>query len=88
MFQGQFVYSQLTDFLPKRIFDGLVTKYDGNRYVKHFSFGNQILYMVFIQLTCRDCLRDLIVRTEPHKPKFYRLGFGKGTSRSNFVNAN
>jgi hypothetical protein len=28
------------------------------------------------------------VSIEPHKPKFYHLGFGKGTSRSNFANAN
>jgi len=88
MFQGQFVYSQLTDFLPKRIFDGLVSKYGGNKYVKHFSCWNQLLCMVFGQLTGRDSLRDLMVSIEPHKPKFYHLGFGKGTSRSNFGNAN
>jgi hypothetical protein len=88
MFQGQFIYSQLTDFLPKRIFDGMVSKYDGNKYVKHFSCWNQLLCMVFGQLTGRDSLRDLMVSIEPHKPKFYHLGFGKGTSRSNFANAN
>jgi hypothetical protein len=44
--------------------------------------------MVFGQLTGRDSLRDLMVSIEPHKPKFYHLGFGKGTSRSNFANAN
>jgi hypothetical protein len=36
MNQGKFVFSQLTDFLPKRIFDGLVTKYNANKYVRHF----------------------------------------------------
>jgi hypothetical protein len=44
--------------------------------------------MVFGQLTGRDSLRDLMVSLEPHKPKYYHLGFGKGTSRSNFANAN
>ncbi len=44
--------------------------------------------MVFGQLTGRDSLRDLMVSIEPHKPKYYHLGFGKGTSRSNFANAN
>ena len=29
-----------------------------------------------------------MVSIEPHKPKYYHLGFGKGTSRSNFANAN
>jgi hypothetical protein len=88
MNQGKFVYSQLTDFLPKRVFDGLVDKYHGNRYTKHFSCWNQLLCMLFGQLTGRDSLRDLMVSIEPHSPKYYHLGFGQGTSRSNFANAN
>jgi len=88
MNQGKFIYSQLTDFLPKRVFDGLVAKYNGDKRVRHFSCWNQLLSMVFGQLTGRDSLRDLMVSIEPHKPKYYHLGFGKGTSRSNFANAN
>jgi hypothetical protein len=88
MNQGKYVYSQLTDFLPKRIFDDLADKYTGDKYVKHFSCWNQLLSMVFGQLTGRDSLRDLMVSIEPHKSKYYHLGFGKGTSRSNFANAN
>ena len=88
MNQGKYVYSQLTDFLPKRIFDGLVAKHNGDKHVRHFSCWNQLLSMIFGQLTGRDSLRDLMVSIEPHKPKYYHLGFGKGTSRSNFANAN
>jgi len=88
MNQGKFIYSQLTDFLPKRVFDGLVAKYNGDKRVRHLSCWNQLLSMVFGQLTGRDSLRDLMVSIEPHKPKYYHLGFGKGTSRSNFANAN
>ena len=88
MNQGKFIYSQLTDFLPKRVFDALVDKYHGNKYVKHFSCWNQLLCMIFGQLTGRDSLRDLMISIEPHKPKYYHLGFGKGTSRSNFANSN
>jgi hypothetical protein len=29
-----------------------------------------------------------MVSIEPHSPKYYHLGFGKGSSRSNFANAN
>jgi hypothetical protein len=29
-----------------------------------------------------------MISIEPHKTKYYHLGFGKGTSRSNFANAN
>jgi len=88
MNQGKYVYLQLTDFLPKRVFDGLVTKYNGDKHVRHFSCWNQLLSMIFGQLTGRDSLRDLMISIEPHKPKYYHLGFGKSTSRSNFADAN
>ena len=88
MNQGKYVYSQLTDFLPKRVFDNIAHKYQGDKYIKHFSCWNQLLAMVFGQLTGRDSLRDLIISIEPHKSKYYHLGFGRGSSRSNFANAN
>ena len=61
MNHGKYVYTQVTEFLPQRIFDKLVIKYDGNKYIKHFSCWNQLLCMVFGQLTNRDSLRDLLV---------------------------
>jgi len=88
MNQGKYIFSQLTDFLPKRTFDGFVGKYNGDKYVRHFSCWNQLLSMIFGQLSARDSLRDLMISIEPHKSKYYHLGFGKGTSRSNFANAN
>jgi Domain of unknown function (DUF4372)/Transposase DDE domain len=88
MNEGKYVFAQLTDFLPQRVFDRLVYKYHGNKYVRHFSCWHQMLCMVFGQLTGRDSLRDLMISVEPHKAKYYHLGFGKGTSRSNFANAN
>ena len=88
MNQGKYIFSQLTDFLPKRIFDGMVSKYNGDKHIRHFSCWSQLLSMIFGQLTGRDSLRDLMVCIEPHKPKYYHLGFGKGTSRSNFANSN
>ena len=88
MNQGKYIFTQLTEFLPQRVFDRLVYKYDGNKHVRHFSCWNQLLSMIFGQLTGRESLRDLMVSIEPHKTKYYHLGFGKGTSRSNFANAN
>ncbi|GAI89871.1 unnamed protein product, partial [marine sediment metagenome] len=61
MNQGKYVFAQLTDFLPQRVFDRLVYKYTGNKYVKHFFCWNQLLSMVFDQHTGRDSLRDLMV---------------------------
>lgn len=88
MNKGKYVYSQIVEFLPQRIFDTIVLKYDGNRYVKHFTCWNQLLVMVFGQLTCRDSLRDLVVALEAHNRKSYHLGFGKSVTRSNLSKAN
>ena len=88
MNKGKYVYAQLVEFLPQRVFDNIIKKYDGNKYVKHFSCWNQLLVMVFGQLTSRDSLRDLIVTINAHKKKSYHLGFGKSVTRSNLSKAN
>jgi hypothetical protein len=88
MNQGKYVYSQIIEFLPQRIFDKFVNKYDGNKYVKHFTCWNQLLCMVFGQLSNRDSLRDLIVAINAHSSKSYHLGFGKNVTLSNFAKAN
>jgi hypothetical protein len=88
MNQGKYVYTQVTEFLPQRIFDKLVIKYDGNKYIKHFTCWNQLLCMVFGQLTNRDSLRDLLVAINAHSGKSYHLGFGKNITLSNLAKAN
>jgi hypothetical protein len=88
MNQGKYVYSQIIEFLPQRVFDRFVDKYDCNKYVKHFRCWNQLLCMIFGQLTSRDSLRDLIVIINAHSSKSYRLGFGKKVTRSNLAKAN
>src|SRR5690554_5080730 len=61
MNKGKFVYAQIVEFLPQRVFDTIVLKYDGNRYVKHFTCWNQLLVMVFGQLTNRDSLCQKVI---------------------------
>jgi hypothetical protein len=88
MNQGKFVYSQLTDFLPKRVFDCLVDKYNGNKHVRFFTCWNQLSCMLFGQLTGRESMRDLMIGLDAHKSKYYHLGFGKNVTRSNLAKAN
>lgn len=85
---GKYVFSQVVLHLPARIFDRCVEHYNGNKYVKHFTCWNQLLCMMFGQLSGRDSLRDLLVSISPHKEKFYHLGFGKNVTRSNLQFAN
>lgn len=88
MNKGKYVFAQLTEFLPRRKFDHIVSKYDGNKYVKGLTCWNQMLIMVFGQLTSRESMRDLMLSIEPQRPKFYHLGFGNTVSRRNLGNAN
>lgn len=88
MNHGKYVFAQIVEFLPYKVFDKFVDKYRGNKYVRHFSCWNQLLCMVFGQLTNRDSLRDLIVAINAHEGKSYHLGFGKSVTRSNLAKAN
>ncbi len=88
MNQGRYVFTQLVDFLPRKNFEWLVKKYEGNKYVKSFTCWNHLMVLLFGQLSNREGLRDLIVTISPFKSAFHHLGFGKNVSRSNLSKAN
>ena len=88
MNQGKYVFTQVIEFLPKRVFDCIVDRFSADKNVRHFSCWNQMLCMIFGQLTNRESLRDLIVAIEAHSRKTYHLGFGKSVTRSNLSKAN
>ena len=77
MNQDKYVFAQLVEFLNNDKFRRLVDKYDGNRYVKHFTCWSQLLAMMFGQLSNRESLRDLIIVLEAHQGKRYHLGLGR-----------
>ena len=88
MNKDQYVFAQLVKFMDEFKFRSIVKRYDGDKYVKSFSCWNQLLTMMFGQLTNRESLRDLIVATEAHSGKLYHLGMGKSVTRSNLSKAN
>ena len=88
MNKDPYVFAQLVKFMDEFKFRRIVKKYDGDKYVKSFSCWNQLLTMMFGQLTNRESLRDLIVATEAHSGKLYHLGMGKSVTRSNLSKAN
>lgn len=85
MNQDKYVFAQLVEFLDNDKFRRIVAKYGGDRYVKHFTCWNQLLVMMFGQLTNRESLRDLIVVIEAHRSKRYHLGFGRNVTKSNLA---
>ena len=88
MNKGKYVFAQGCSFLPQRVFDTIVSKYDGDYRIRHFSCWNQLLCMMYGQLSNRDSLSDLALTLNAHSPKAYHLGFGKGVSKANLGKSN
>jgi hypothetical protein len=88
MNQGKYVFAQIANFLPQRVFDRLVVQYNGNHRIRHFSCWNQMMCMLFGQLSNRDSLSDLVVTINAHPQKSYHLGFSKSVSKANLAKAN
>ena len=88
MHKEKFVFAQLAEFLNSDKFRHIVDKYNGNNYVKSFTCWNQLLVLMFGQLSNRKSLRDLALVITAHSDKCYHLGFGKSVTLSNLSKAN
>jgi hypothetical protein len=89
MHKGKYVFAQIIEFLPQKTFQRIVMKYQGDKYIKVFSCWNQLLIMMYGQLSGCESLRELICIITAHTPKSYHLGFGKSViTRSNLAKAN
>ncbi len=85
---GKYVFAQVCSFLPFNDFNKCVEKYNGNRYIKHFTCWNQLMCMLFGQISTRQSLSDLIICLQSQQSKWYHLGMGSGVSKSNLAYAN
>lgn len=88
---GKYILSQLVSFLPKRVFDGIVKRHEGDKWVNHFTCWNQLLVMMFGQLAGCDSLREVAAIFDAIKSKSYHLGLGSGDiklSNMSYANAN
>lgn len=89
MYDGQIVFAQLMDWVPRRPFDTCVRRYGGHRRVRRFSCRDQFLCMAFAQLTYRESLRDIETCLRAMEAKLYHAGFRAGrVSRSTLADAN
>ena len=88
MYEGQIIFSQLMDFLPRYEFNKCVQRYGGNYRVKTFSCYDQFLSMAFAQLAYRDSLRDIETCLRAMGSKLYHAGFRGNVSRSTLADAN
>lgn len=88
MNKDKYFFAQLVEFMDKNHLNYLARKYDGDKYVRSYTYWNQLLTMMFWQLSNRESLRELIVAMEAHAGKLYHLGIGKSVTRSNLSKAN
>ena len=88
MNQDKYVFSQVVEFLNRNKFNRLVQKYNGDHYIKHYSCYNQLVTLIFGQLSRSESLGDVVIALQAHGSKCYHLGVGKHVSRSNLAKAN
>lgn len=88
MNQDKYVFAQVIEFLNENKFRRIVSKYNGNRYVKSYTVWNQLLTLIFGQLSRSSSLRDCVIVLQAHSDKLYHLGIGKNVTRSNLAKAN
>jgi hypothetical protein len=88
MNQGQTIFSQVIDFLPKKKFRQCVNRYSGNYRTRSFTCYDQFLCMVFAQLAYRESLRDIECCLRAMQEKLYHIGIRGKVSRSTLADAN
>lgn len=88
MHTGKLVFAQLTECLSSSVFAQCVARYAGNYPMRSFSHWDQLLCMMFAQLTSRASLRDITVCLQSHAPKLYHAGIRGTIARSTLADAN
>jgi len=88
MNQGRTVFAQLVELLPRRAFENAVERYDGERRVPSFSCMDQLLGMIFAQVTGRASLRETVTCLRAIGPRCYPCGIRGPVSRRTLGDAN
>lgn len=88
MNQGRTVFAQLVELLPRRAFEGAIERYAAQRRVRRFSCMDQLLCMIFAQITGRASLRETVACLRAIGPRRYHCGIRGPVSRSTLAEAN
>lgn len=85
---GTYIFVQITQFIPRTPFAICIKRYQGEHYTKSLSCNDQLLALVFGQLSYRDSLRDIVACLSVHQQKLYHLGFRSIPQLSALARAN
>ena len=88
MLKGKLVFAQLNEHLSRAVFARCVARYAGKYPTLSFSHWDQLLCMMFAQLTSRRSLRDITTCLHSHASKLYYAGFRSTIARSTLADAN
>lgn len=88
MLKGKLVFAQLKEHLPRSVFDRCVALHAGSHAPLKFSHWDQLLCMMFAQLTSREGLRDITTCLRSQAGKLYHAGIHGSISRSTLADAN
>lgn len=75
MFNGQYIFSQILDFIPRRQFDACIRRYEGNKRIRSLTCRDQLLSLMFGQLTGLRSLSGIVLCLNAHSGQLYHLGF-------------
>jgi hypothetical protein len=88
MNQGRNVFAQLVELLPRRAFENAVNRYGGDRRVRSLSCMDQLLTMIFAQITARSSLRETVSCLRALGSRRYHCGIRGEVARSTLAEAN
>jgi len=85
---GRTVFAQLLELLPRRAFQSAIQRYGGEKKLRRFSCMDQLLCMVFAQLTGRSSLRETVSCLRALGTRRYHCGIRATPARSTLAQAN
>jgi hypothetical protein len=88
MNQGRSVFAQLVELIPRRAFENAVSRYRGERRVRQLSCMDQLLCMIWAQVTGRGSLRETVLCLRAMGSRRYHCGVRVAPARSTLAEAN
>lgn len=85
---GRTLFAQLVELLPRRAWENALERYPTRRPVRTLSSLDQLLCMIFAQVTGRTSLRETVTCLRALGPRRYHCGIRARPSRSTLAEAN
>lgn len=85
---GRYVFAQVVDFVPRYLFNKIVSKYKGDFHAKELNSHSQLLHLLFGQLTGCSSLHEICLCLLARSDILYHLGIRKTVRISSLARAN